>query len=131
MENNVNKETVQLEYMEAKRELLEKAGILGICTAVFFAMLKLLTDDASIFICLRDGFYFSLVMYLPFKICYQTTGSIIGSLIGSFVLVIIVGLILGDGSTMLGWILFGGMALDLGRSIYRMWTLRKLLHDEQ
>ena len=127
MENNMDLELAQAEYLEVKSGLLKKTGILGLCTLAFFLMFRLLTDDTTFFGCLRDGFYFALVMYLPFKICYQTTGSVISSFIGSFVIVIIVGLVLGDSSNLLGWILFGSMAVDFGWSIYKMWNLRKLL----
>jgi hypothetical protein len=51
---------------------------------------------------------FTLVMYLPFKICYESTGSIIASLIGSFILVLIVGLLLGDEITLIAGILCFG-----------------------
>ena len=127
MENNINQDITQLQYMEVKQELWNKAKILGLCTLAFFLMFRLLTDDTTFFGCLRDGFYFALVMYLPFKICYQGTGSIISSFIGSFIVVIIVGLVLGDSSTLLGFILFGGMAVDFGWSIFKMRNLRKLL----
>lgn len=127
MENIIDREVTQLQYMEVKQELWGKAKILGLCTLAFFLVFKLLNNDTSVFSCLKDGFYFALVMYLPFKICYQTTGSVISSFIGSFIIVIIVGLVLGDSSTLLGFILFGGMAVDFGWSIYKMWNLRKLL----
>lgn len=129
MENNMDLELTQAEYLEVKSGLWKKTGILALCTLSFFVMFRLLTDNTTFFECLRDGFYFALVMYLPFKICYQTTGSIISAFIGSFILVLIVGLVLGDSSTLLGWILFGGMALDFGWSIYRMWALKKMLPD--
>ena len=91
MENIIDQEVTQLQYMEVKQELWGKAKILGLCTLAFFLMFKLLNNDTSVFSCLKDGFYFALVMYMPFKICYQTTGSIISSFIGSFIIVIIVG----------------------------------------
>lgn len=129
MDNPINYEIAQLSYQEEKDKLIRKLKIFCICLAVFFVVVWLMDREAPIFTVVRQAFYFTLVMYLPFKICYEGTGSIISSLIGSFILVLIVGLILGDSSTLLGWVLFGGMALDFGWSIYRMWTLKKMLPD--
>ena len=127
MENIIDQETAYLEYMEVKQGLWNKVKILGLCTLAFFLMFKLANKDASFFACIKDGFCFALGMYLPFKISYQATGSFLGSIIGSFVIVIIAGLVLGDSSALLGWLLFGGMAVDFGWSIYRMQSLKKAL----
>ena len=127
MDNTIDYETMQLAYLEEKDKLMRKVKIFGICLAVFFVVVWLMDREASIFTMIRQAFYFTLVMYLPFKICYESTGSIISSLIGSFILVLIVGLLLGDSSTLIGWVLLGGMAADFGWSIYRMWNLKKTL----
>ena len=127
MDNSVTYENAQLSYLEEKDKLMRKLKIFCICLAVFFVVVWLMDREASIFTVVRQAFYFTLVMYLPFKICYEGTGSIISSLIGSFILVLIVGLVLGDSSTLLGWVLLGGMALDFGWSIYRMRALKKML----
>ena len=129
MDNSVNYEMAQLSYQEEKDKLMRKLKIFCICLAVFFVVVWLMDREASIFTVVRQAFYFTLVMYLPFKICYEGTGSIISSLIGSFILVLIVGLVLGDSSTLLGWVLLGGMALDFGWSIYRMRVLKKMLPE--
>lgn len=129
MDNSVNYENAQLSYLEEKDKLMRKLKIFCICLAVFFVIVWLMDREASIFTVVRQAFYFTLVMYLPFKICYEGTGSIISSLIGSFILVLIVGLVLGDSSTLLGWVLLGGMALDFGWSIYRMRALKKMLPE--
>lgn len=129
MDNSVNYENAQLSYLEEKDKLMRKLKIFCICLAVFFVVVWLMDREASIFTVVRQAFYFTLVMYLPFKICYEGTGSIISSLIGSFILVLIVGLVLGDSSTLLGWVLLGGMALDFGWSIYRMRALKKMLPE--
>lgn len=129
MDNSVNYENAQLSYLEEKDKLMRKFKIFCICLAVFFVVVWLMDREASIFTVVRQAFYFTLVMYLPFKICYEGTGSIISSLIGSFILVLIVGLVLGDSSTLLGWVLLGGMALDFGWSIYRMRALKKMLPE--
>lgn len=129
MDNSVNYENAQLSYLEEKDKLMRKLKIFCICLAVFFVVVWLMDREASIFTVVRQAFYFTLVMYLPFKICYEGTGSIISSLIGSFILVLIVGLVLGDSSTLLGWVLLGGMALDFGWSIYRMRALKKMMPE--
>ena len=129
MDNSVNYENAQLSYLEEKDKLMRKLKIFCICLAVFFVVVWLMDREASIFTVVRQAFYLTLVMYLPFKICYEGTGSIISSLIGSFILVLIVGLVLGDSSTLLGWVLLGGMALDFGWSIYRMRALKKMLPE--
>lgn len=129
MDNSVNYENAQLSYLEEKDKLMRKLKIFCICLAVFFVIVWLMDREASIFTVVRQAFYFTLVMYLPFKICYEGTGSIISSLIGSFILVLIVGLVLSDSSTLLGWVLLGGMALDFGWSIYRIRALKKMLPE--
>lgn len=129
MDNSVNYENAQLSYLEEKDKLMRKLKIFCICLAVFFVVVWLMDREASIFTVVRQAFYFTLVMYLPFKICYEGTGSIISSLIGSFILVLIVGLVLGDNSSLLGWVLLAGMALDFGWSIYRMRALKKMLPE--
>ena len=130
MENTINYETSQIAYQEEMDKLMRKIKIFGICLAVFFVVVWLMDREASIFTISKLAFYFTLVMYLPFKICYESTGSIIASLIGSFILVLIVGLLLGDRSTLIGWILLGGMAVDFGWSIYRIRTMKKNLPTE-
>lgn len=127
MENNIDLEVAQMEYLEVKTKLWDKLCTFGICLAVFFVFFKLVDNEASFFSILKDAFYFTLVMYLPFKICYQSTGSIISSLIGSFILVIIVGLVIGENSLLLACILLGGLILDFGWSIRRLTTLKKTL----
>ena len=130
MENIINQERAYAEYMEVKQGLLKKARILALCTLAFFMIFRLSNTDAAILTCARDGFYCALVMYLPYRISYQATGSFVGSIIGSLVIVVIAGLVLGDSSALLGWLLLGGMMIDFGWSIWRMWSLKKSLsHD--
>ena len=126
MDNMINQETAYAEYMEVKRGLQKKVGILGLCALAFFIMFRLANKDASFFSCARDGFYCGLAMYLPYRISYQATGSFVGSIIGSLVIVVIAGLVLGDSSALLGGLLLSGMAIDFGCSIWRMWSLKKL-----
>ena len=130
MDNMINQETAYAEYMEVKRGLQKKVGILGLCALAFFIMFRLANKDASFFSCARDGFYCALVMYLPYKVSYQATGSFLCAIIGSLVIVVIAGLVLGDSSALLGGLLLSGMAIDFGWSIWRMWSLKKSLPNE-
>ena len=125
MENNIDLEIAQAAFLEEKSALSKKIRTFSLCLAVFFVLIKLMNMEASIFRTLKEAFYLTLVMYLPFKICYKSTGSIVSSLIGSVIIVLVVGLVLGDSSPLLGWVLFGGMAVDFGWSIYRLWTLKQ------
>lgn len=127
MENNLDLEITQQEYAIVKKELLNKAGIFGICFAVFLVLCKLMNSADSFWGLLEDALMFTTLMYLPYKICFQSTGAVIGSLVGSFVLVIVACLVLGEASWIVGIITFGGMAVDFGWSIYRLLTLRKTL----
>ena len=130
MDNMINRENAYAEYMEVKQELWNKVKLLGLCTLAFFIMFRLANKGASFFSCTRDGFYCGLIMYLPFRVSYQATGSFLGSIICSIVIVVIAGLVLGDSSALLYWLLLGGMAIDFGCSIWRMWSLKKTLPNE-
>ena len=125
MDNIINWENAYAEYMEVKRGLWSKAKILGLCTLAFFRMFRLSNKDATYFACIRDGFFCALIMYLPYKVSYQATGSFLCAIIGSLVIVVIAGLALGDSSALLGWLLLGGMAIDFGWSIWQMRRLKK------
>lgn len=130
MENNVDMETAQLAYAEAKEELLGKVGLFALCMGIFIAFFRIVFGYESFFQLMECSFTFTLIMYLPFKICYKMTGSILSALIGGFVLVIIVGLVLGDSSTLLALILLGGLALDFGISISKLLKIKKLLTSD-
>ena len=127
MENNYDLEALQNSYMQEKEALAKKLGILAICFAVVFVVIRIISSNLTFFEVAETALGLTLGMYLPFKIGIQTTGSIIGGMLSGVVLVIVLGLLIGDKNLLFGLILFGGMAIDLGWSIVKVWKLRKLL----
>ena len=45
MDNIINRENAYAEYMEVKRGLRKKVGILGLCALAFFIMFRLANKD--------------------------------------------------------------------------------------
>ena len=69
-------------------------------------------------------------MYLPFKICFKVTGSILSGMLCGLVLVIVLALFIGDRTILLSLVLLGGMAVDFGLSIAKVRKYKKMLTTE-
>lgn len=130
MENEIMHNESTTEFEEAKKELLQKVGVFAGCMAVIFFFLKAFNSGeggAGFFSLLRDSFDCALAFYLPFKIGYKVSGSfIIGAILG-LILIVIIGLFIGDSSIPLAIILLGGCAIDFGRSIVRLVKAKQML----
>lgn len=130
MENNFELDVVQAAHQGAVEELRNKAKIFGICFAVFFVIIKIASKDLTFFDVTECALGLSAAMYLPFKICFKVTGSILSGMLCGLVLVIVLALFIGDRTILLSLVLLGGMAVDFGLSIAKVRKYKKLLTNE-
>lgn len=127
MENNVDLEEVQCAYREAVEALYDKVKILAICFAVICLVIKIVSDDMTLWGAAECSLGLTMGMYLPFKICYQQTGSVLSGMLWGLVLLIAVGVVFGDRRLLFNMIIIGGMVLDFVWSIAKVYRLKKLL----
>ena len=130
MENNFELEATQMAYQKAVNGLVKKTKFLSLCFLVFFVFLKIVSKEMTFFDAVEGAFGFTICMYLPFKICHQITGTIGGTIIGGIILLIVLAFFVGDRNVLFSLILIGGMALDFGWSIAKVWKLKKVLTHE-
>ena len=130
MENNFELEATQMAYQKAVNGLVKKTKFLSLCFLAFFVFLKIVSKEMTFFDAVEGALGFTICMYLPFKICHQITGTIGGTIIGGIILIIVLGLLVGDRNVLFSLILIGGMALDFGWSIAKVRKLEKALTPE-
>lgn len=118
MENEIDQVTMWIMYEEAKRNLWQKAGIFSLCLILFGVMFKLTMEGASFLEVLSSAFFMAVTFYIPFKVAFKMTGSVILGFLGSFLLIMIIGLLSGENGVLTAIILLGGFALDFGSSIW-------------
>lgn len=128
MEKQIMETDIQAAHEAVVQELKQKIGTFALCLLAFFVLGKLMMSEATLFEILEFAFTFSLMLYLPFKICYRATGSVLFGVILSFVLVVILGLVVDGSNVLLSLILLGGLAVDFGSSIYKLIKIRKMLN---
>ena len=127
MENNVDVEEVQCAYREAVEGLLDKVKILAICFTVICVVIKIVSQDMTIWGAAECSLGLTMGMYLPFKICYKQTGSVLSGMLWGLGLLIAVGVVFGDRRLLFNMIIIGGMVLDFVWSIAKVYRLKKLL----
>ena len=130
MENNLELEATQEAYQKAVNGLVKKTKFMSLCFLAFFALFKIASKDMTFFDALEGAFGFTICLYLPFKICHQITGTIGGTIIGGIILLIVLALFVGNRNVLFSLILIGGMLLDFGWSIAKVWKLKKVLTPE-
>lgn len=130
MENNFELEADQMAYENAVNGLVKKTKFMSLCFLAFFALFKIASKDMTFFGAAESALALTICTYLPFKISHQITGSIRGTIIGGIILIIVLGLLVGDRNVLFSLILIGGMALDFGWSIAKVWKLKKVLTPE-
>ena len=129
MENNVDLEAIQLAYQEAVEKLMDKVKILAICFAVICLVIKIVSNDMTLWGAAECSMGLTMGMYLPFKICYRFTGSVLSGMLWGLGLVIALGVALGDRRLLFSLIIIGGMILDFAWSVAKVYRLKKLLTD--
>ena len=129
MEHNVDLDAMQGEYREAVQALRDKIKVLAICFTVICVVIKIVSSDMTIWGSAGCSMGLTMGMYLPFKSCYQCTGSVFSGMLWGLVLLVGVGVVFGDHRLLYNILIIGGMVLDFVWSIAKVYKLKKLLTD--
>ena len=125
MENNFERE---LNYQQAKAELvarLKTMGTIAVFWFVLFRLLTLWTDGVGNLDLIRDAITAAAALYLPYRAAYRVTGTPTGGAVGAVVILLWMSTWIGD-HELLGWIVIvGGYAIDFGPCICRLIANRK------
>ena len=124
MENNFERE---LNYQQAKAELvarLKTMGTIAVFWFVLFRLLTLWTDGVGNLDLIRDAITAAAALYLPYRAAYRVPGTPTGGTVGAVVILLWMSTWIGD-HELLGWIvIIGGYLLDLGPCCYRLFVSR-------
>lgn len=125
MENNFERE---LNYQQAKAELvarLKTMGTIAVFWFVLFRLLTLWTDGVGNLDLIRDAITAAAALYLPYRAAYRVTGTPTGGAVAAVVILLWMSTWIGD-HELLGWIVIvGGYAIDFGPCICRLIANRK------
>ena len=124
MENNFERE---LNYQQAKAELVTRLKTMGTIAVVWFVLFRLLTlwtDGVGNLDLIRDAITAAAALYLPYRAAYRVTGTPTGGAVGAVIILLWMSTWIGD-HELLGWLLIiGGYVVDFGPCIYRMLVSR-------
>ena len=125
MENNFERE---LNYQQAKAELVARLKTMGTRAVFWFVLFRLLTlwtDGVGTLDLIRDAITAATSLYLPYRVGYRVTGTPTGGAVGVVVILLWMSTWIGD-HELLGWIVIvGGYAIDFGPCICRLIANRK------
>jgi hypothetical protein len=125
MENNFERE---LNYQQAKAELvarLKTMGTIAVFWFVLFRLLTLWTDGVGNLDLIRDAITAAAALYLPYRVVYQVIGTPTCGAVGTVIILLWMSTWIGD-HELLGWIVIvGGYAIDFGPCICRLIANRK------
>jgi hypothetical protein len=125
MENNFERE---LNYQQAKAELvarLKTMGTIAVFWFVLFRLLTLWTDGVGNLDLIRDAITAAAALYLPYRAAYRVTGTPTGGAVGAVVILLWMSTWIGY-HELLGWIvIISGYMIDFGPCIYKLWVSKK------
>ena len=125
MEHNFERE---LNYQQAKANLLERIKTMGMIALFWFLLFRFLTlwtDGVSNLDLISDSITAATALYLPYRAAYQVTGTPTGGAVGAVVILLWMSTWIGD-HELLGWIVIvGGYVIDFGPCIYKLMTAYK------
>lgn len=129
MDNELAVAVEQALYEDVKKELWKKLGVFCGCLLLLCLLYKVTCGESTFFEMMEFAFPLAMMLYLPFKIGLYLSGSIIVGVIAAFLMVIGVGLLVGDNNLLLVAIFFGGCVCDFGSTIWRMRKLKKQMTE--
>lgn len=125
MENNFERE---LNYQQAKADLLVRLKTMGTIALFWFLLFRVLTlwtDGVSNLDLIGDSITAATALYLPYRAAYQVTGTPTGGTVGAVVILLWMSTWIGD-HELLGWIvIISGYMIDFGPCIYKLWVSKK------
>ena len=125
MENNFERE---LNYQQAKADLLERIKTMGTIALFWFLLFRVLTlwtDGVSNLDLIGDSITAATSLYLPYRVGYRVTGTPTGGTVGAVVILLWMSTWIGD-YELLGWIvIISGYMIDFGPCIYKLWVSKK------
>lgn len=125
MENNFERE---LNYQQAKTDLLERIKTMGTIALFWFLLFRVLTlwtDGVSNLDLIGDSITAAAALYLPYRVAYQVIGTPTGGAVGAVIILLWMSTWIGD-HELLGWIvIISGYMIDFGPCIYKLWVSKK------